>query len=175
MTGESTAYMNNIEKEINKKFGKWLRFRVNGVLIEGEKILLIQHRMAADRYFWNVPGGGLQYGSDVIANLKREYLEETGLQIEVKKFLFVHEFLEPPLHAVELYFEVTKLSGKLKVGHDPELAADRQIITEVGFFDLDQIAKIRNEEKHPMFWQLNSINDIRIWKGYFNFENKCIK
>src|SRR5690606_12765840 len=103
-------------------FGERLRFRVNGVLIEGDKILLIQHRMAADRFFWNVPGGGLQYGSDVIANLKREYLEETGLEIEVKKFLFLHEFLEPPLHAVELYFEVAKVSGILKVGYDPELA-----------------------------------------------------
>src|SRR5690606_17340198 len=141
--GESTAYMNNIEKEINKKFGERLRLRVNGVLIEGDKILLIQHRMAADRYFWNVLVGGLQYGSDVIANLKREYLEETGLEIEVKKFLFVHEFLEPPLHAVELYFEVTNLNGKLRVGHDPELAEDRQIITQVGYFDLDQIAQIK--------------------------------
>jgi ADP-ribose pyrophosphatase YjhB (NUDIX family) len=167
--------MNNIEKEIEKKFGERLRLRVNGILFQGEKILLIKHQMAAGRYFWNVPGGGMDYGSDAIENLKREYMEETGLNIEVKKFLFVHEFLEPPLHAVELFFEVIKLNGNLRDGYDPELAHDRQIITDKGFFTVEEINKIKKEEKHRLFWELNSINDIRIWKGYFYFENKCIK
>lgn len=167
--------MHNIEREIEKKFGGRLRLRVNGVLIEEDKILMIQHRMGNDRHFWNVPGGGMHYGSDAVENLKREFLEETGLVIEVKKFLYVYEYLAPPLHAVELYFEVVKLNGNLMVGKDPELAHDRQIISDIGFLGLEEISRISNEEKHQLFWELNSINDIRIWKGYFNFENNCIK
>ncbi len=167
--------MHNIEKEIEKKFGGRLRLRVNGLLVEEDKILLIKHQMAEDRCFWNLPGGGMQYGSNVIENLKREFLEETGLEIRVKSFLFVHEFLEPPLHAVELYFDVSKVNDNLTVRQDPELVQERQIITDTGYLSLNEIDKIKKEEKHRIFWELNSINDIRIWKGYFNFENKCIK
>lgn len=167
--------MDEIEKEIGKKFGGKLRVRVNGVLIQGDKILMIQHKMSKSRFFWDVPGGGMDYGSDIISNLRREFLEETGLDIVVQDFLFVHEFLEPPLHAVELYFEVKKTGGKLKMGKDPELEADRQIIVDLVFLRVEEISKIKKEEKHRLFWELKSLNEIRMWKGYFNFENKCIK
>jgi ADP-ribose pyrophosphatase YjhB (NUDIX family) len=167
--------MDNIEKDIEKKFGGRLRIRVNGLLVEDEKILMVRHQMAKNRSFWNLPGGGMHYGSDAIENLKREFLEEAGLDIKVGDFLFVHEFLEPPLHAIELYFEVSKENGILTVGNDPELDPDRQIIKEMVYLSLKEIHSIKNEEKHRLFWELNSINEIRIWKGYFNFENNCIK
>ena len=167
--------MDNIEMEIGEKFGGRLRVRVNGVLIEGDKILTIQHKMSKSRCFWDVPGGGMDYGSDVTSNLRREFLEETGLDVEVQDFLFVHEFLEPPLHAVELYFEVKKIGGQLKMGKDPELDVDRQIIADLVFLTVEEIGKIKKEEKHRLFWELKSLNEIRMWKGYFNFGNNCIK
>ena len=167
--------MDNIEKEIGRTFGGRLRVRVNGVLIEEDKILLIQHKMSEDRAFWAVPGGGMDYGSDVISNLRREFLEETGLEVAVKDFLFVYEFLEPPLHALEIYFEVEKIAGELKIGTDPELEGGAQIIVDLAFLNVEEIAKIKNEEKHRLFRELKSLNEIRMWKGYFNFGNKCIK
>ncbi|MBD8487704.1 NUDIX hydrolase [Echinicola sp. CAU 1574] len=167
--------MQNIEKEINEKFGGRLRTRVNGVLIENDKILMIKHRMGHNKSFWNVPGGGMDYNTNATDNLKREFLEETGLEIEVKKFLTVSEFLQPPLHAIELYFEVSKKSGDLIKGIDPELSQNKQLIEEVKFMSMEEISEIKKEEKHHLFWKIKSVNDIRIWKGYFNFENKCIK
>ena len=167
--------MHNTEKEIEKKFGGRVRVRVNGVLIEDGKILLIRHQMSQDRYFWSVPGGGMEYGTDAASNLKREFQEETGLEVEVGDFLFIHEYLNPPLHAVELFFDVRKVKGNLRLGTDPELADDRQILTHLGYFSFEQLTKVPNFEKHRLFWELNSFNDIRMWKGYFNFENNCIK
>ncbi|WP_200976096.1 NUDIX domain-containing protein [Echinicola sp. 20G] len=167
--------MQNIEKEINEKFGGRLRTRVNGVLIENDKILMIKHQMGLNKSFWNVPGGGMDYNTNATDNLKREFLEETGLEIEVKKFLTVSEFLQPPLHAIELYFEVSKKSGDLIKGIDPELSENKQLIEEVKFMSIEEISEIKKEEKHHLFWKIKSVNDIRIWKGYFNFENKCIK
>lgn len=167
--------MDDIENEITKEFGERLRLRVNGILIEQDRILMIRHRMAEERYFWNVPGGGMDYGSNAKDNLKREFLEETGLEIDVSELCCVHEFLQPPLHAVELYFEVKKTGGKLDKGNDPELADDRQIIEDLVFLTIEDLTKIKKEEKHRLFWELNSFNDIRNWKGYFNFENNCIK
>ena len=67
-----------ISKEIESKFGHHLRIRVNGVLIEGNKILLVKHRMGSSRDFWSTPGGGMQFGSSAQENLVREFLEETN-------------------------------------------------------------------------------------------------
>lgn len=172
---ESTAYMQNIEKEIHQKFGGRLRIRVNGVLIENDKILMIKHRMGKNKRFWNVPGGGMHYMENAHETLKREFLEETGLKVGIGNFLTVSEFLQPPLHAVELFFVVQKKSGTLIMGTDPELNSDSQLIEEVRFMGIDEIKAIKNAEKHRLFWDIKSINDIRIWKGYFNFENNCIK
>ena len=167
--------MDKIEKEIDEKFGGRLRLRVNGVLIQNDKLLLIRHKMSGERSFWNVPGGGVDYGSDAVDNLKREFLEETGLEISVNELLCVHEFLKQPLHAVELYFGVSFVGGRLRKGSDPELAGDRQIIDELEFLSIEELAEIKNEEKHRLFWELNSFDQLRKWKGYFNFENNCIK
>lgn len=167
--------MGHIKKEIEDKFGNRLRTRVNGILVEDSKILMIKHRLGDERVFWNVPGGGMHYGKSAEHNLVREFHEETGLKIEVRKYLFVHEFLQPPLHAIELFFEVERKDGKLYKGIDPEMLPNQQVIEEIGFMDIDQISRIPNEEKHVIFWGIKSINDVRIWKGYFNFENKCIK
>jgi 8-oxo-dGTP diphosphatase len=57
----------------------------------------------------------------------------------VGKFLFVHEFLEAPLHAVELFFQVQIIGGTLKKGIDPELAHDAQIIDELRWFSREEI------------------------------------
>ena len=41
---------------------------------------------------WDVPGGRLEDGEDVMAGLKRETKEETGLEIEILHQLCIHEF-----------------------------------------------------------------------------------
>ena len=79
-----------ISKEIEAKFGNRLRSRVNGILIHDEKILMIKHLMGNGKIMWSVPGGGMYFGQSAIVNLKREFFEETGLDIEVKDYLFVH-------------------------------------------------------------------------------------
>jgi 8-oxo-dGTP pyrophosphatase MutT (NUDIX family) len=82
-----------ISKEIESKFGHHLRIRVNGVLIEENKILLVKHKMSADRDFWSTPGGGMQFGSTAQENLVREFLEETGLKIRVEEFALADQIL----------------------------------------------------------------------------------
>ncbi|MBD3626709.1 NUDIX domain-containing protein [Cyclobacterium sp.] len=167
--------MPNIKKDITDNFGNRLRARVNGLLIQGDKVLMIKHRMGSGKSFWNVPGGGMKFGQNARENLQREFLEETGLGIEVGEYLFVHEFLSPPLHAIELFFEVFQKEGELILGYDPELGDEQQLIEDIRFLSLDEIKLIPPDEKHAVFRRINSLNDVRIWKGYFNFENNCIK
>lgn len=164
-----------IGKEIESKFGNKLRTRVNGVLIRDEKILMVRHKMSDQRDFWSVPGGGMDFGSDAPSNLKREFMEETGLEIEVGKFLCVHEFLKPPLHAIELFFEVEMNGGKLHLGIDPELESQNQILSEIAWMSLKDLKNIPQDSIHQVFWGIKSFREIGLWKGYFNFGNKYLK
>jgi 8-oxo-dGTP diphosphatase len=165
----------SMKKEIVKNFGERLRTRVNGVLIKDDKILMIKHEMGENHFFWNVPGGGMEFGSSAEDNLIREFIEETGLTIEVNEYLCTYEYLNPPLHAIELYFEVNIKEGELRLGNDPELSLNQQLIKEIAFLSVEDLMKIKKNEKHELFWNIKSLKDVRKWKGYFKFENKSIK
>ena len=94
-----------IEKEIIDKFGERIRVRACGICIEASKILMVKHLIVGKQdYLWAPPGGGMKFGESARECLKREFMEETGLDIRVGDFLFVNEFKDPPLHAIELFF-----------------------------------------------------------------------
>jgi ADP-ribose pyrophosphatase YjhB (NUDIX family) len=164
-----------ISKEIEAKFGGQLRSRVNGVLIEKDRLLMVKHQMGNGRILWSVPGGGMNYGSSAIENLKREFMEETGLEIEVERYLFVHEYLKAPLHAMEHFFEVKRISGDVILGKDPELSRENQILLDISWFSIQDLKRIPRESLHQVFWGINSLSELGLWKGYFNFENNSIK
>jgi ADP-ribose pyrophosphatase YjhB (NUDIX family) len=164
-----------IAKEIESKFGNHFRIRVNGILIQDQKILLIKHQMGNGKILWSVPGGGIEFGQNVKFNLKREFEEETGLQVEVQDYLFVHEYLQPPLHALEHFFSVKFMSGVLKLGRDPELRSEVQILSEIRWMDIKDIHSLSQNSLHQIFWGINSLKDLGLYRGYFNFENNSIK
>lgn len=164
-----------ISKEIESKFGNRLRIRVNGILIEENKILMVKHKMSSELDFWSTPGGGMQFGSSVQQNLCREFLEETGLQISVGKFIFINEFLNPPLHALECFFEVKRISGNATLGKDPELGENSQILSEIRWMTFSELQSIDKKNIHPLFLGIKSLEELVLCKGYFNFENNYLK
>ncbi|GAA4296920.1 NUDIX hydrolase [Nibribacter koreensis] len=139
------------------------RVRVCGLLVQDNTLLLARHTAAFGAgSFWIPPGGGLDYGEKVKDCLTREFEEETGLAIEVGRFLYLHEFLRPPLHAIELFFEVKQVSGELKLGHDPEHGQDAQLLEEVRFISVRDMYKMHPEELHPVLHGLVNIDDLYI-------------
>ena len=61
---------------------------VQGVIVDGAGRVLLGRRSAdPGRGLWDVPGGFLDEGEDAIAGLRREILEETGLEVDVGRFL----------------------------------------------------------------------------------------
>lgn len=164
-----------ISKEIESKFGNQLRIRVNGVLIEESKVLMVKHKMSSERDFWCTPGGGMQFGSPAQANLAREFLEETGLIVSVEEFLCIHEYLDAPLHALECFFKVTRIAGDATLGKDPELAPENQILSEIKWMTLSELQSLDKKSIHPLFLGIKSLEELVLCKGYFNFENKYLK
>lgn len=160
-----------MEKNIIKKFGNQLRVRVCGILVEDDRILLVRHRsLGPAGTLWAPPGGGMLFGMSASENLIREFKEETGLAIEVGQFLFVHEFLTPPLHAIELFFEVGRVGGQLKTGSDPEMDQDEQIIEKVAFVSFPDLIEMDGKKIHQVLRGCASYDEIFQKKGYLKIK-----
>jgi 8-oxo-dGTP diphosphatase len=123
---------------------------------------MVRHRFG-DRDLWSFPGGGLEFGETLEFALKREFLEETGLNIQPQQFAFGCEFLNQPLHAIELYFQVAEVSGKLITGSDPEL----QLIEEVKFLTPMEIKNIPRELLHGIFRKCEDASELRQLNGFY--------
>jgi 8-oxo-dGTP diphosphatase len=91
-----------------------VRLRVNGILQHDDAVLLVRLQSpVTDELVWMPPGGGVEFGESMTDALKREFCEETGLQVRVATLAFVNELIEPPFHAVEFYFNVHRAAGDL--------------------------------------------------------------
>jgi 8-oxo-dGTP diphosphatase len=140
-----------MNENIEKAFGHKLRVRPCGIVIEDGKILLIKHQAINQLgYFWSPPGGGLQFGEKIDDCLKREFKEETNLDISVIEFIGLYEYLHMPLHAVELFYHCKIENGYAKLGEDPELLPQQQIIKEINYFSLDEVKQMPEGSVHPM-------------------------
>jgi 8-oxo-dGTP diphosphatase len=161
--------MSQIQQEINQTFGNKLRIRVCGICFKENSILLIKHEPLGEKgYLWAPPGGGMEYNENAKECLRREMLEETGLVVEVKKLLFVHEYINSPLHALELFFLTEIIDGELIKGFDPEMPKEHQIIKEVAFIDLEEISKMDLKVLHGLFSKAKSKTEILQLQGYLN-------
>jgi 8-oxo-dGTP diphosphatase len=129
-----------MNQEIINQYGNQLRVRVCGICVKDNKILLINHSGMNDcGEFWSPPGGGIKFGETIEDCLKREFYEETNTVIAVGKFLKINEFIIPPLHAIEIFYEVEILSGEIKIGFDPEMK--EQIIKDVKWLSFEEVLK----------------------------------
>ncbi|MCC5932003.1 MAG: NUDIX hydrolase [Cyclobacteriaceae bacterium] len=158
-------------QEIADAFGNHLRVRVCGICLQGDSILLVKHTaLAESKYFWSPPGGGMHFASSAGENLKREFIEETGLEVKVNDLLVVHEFLRPPLHAVELFFHVEITGGTLRKGSDPEMPYDKQLINEVCFVPFAQLIDDEENRFHNIFSLCSHPDELLQYRGYVLFD-----
>ena len=153
---------------IAAKFGHRLRVRVNGILVENDRMLMVRHKgLGKMGHLWLPPGGGMEYGSSSIENLKREFLEETGIEVDVKQHLFTCEFIETPLHAIELFFSVIRKDGVIGKGFDPELEQKDQIMDEPRFLSVEDLRQLPDDTLHAAFRGFTHMDDLLSKRGYF--------
>jgi len=161
--------MDNLNTELIKNFGNKIRVRVCGILVQDGKILLVKHHsLGKAGYLWAPPGGGVNFGETVEDSLKREFAEETGLTIEIENFLFINEYLEPPLHGIELFFKVRLTGGRLITGIDPEMGHN-QIIKEVKFMDEVMLKAEPSGALHSILTITSSLQELINLRGYYKY------
>lgn len=121
-----------------------VRTRGCAIVLKSDALLLVRQNVPTRRDpVWLAPGGEVELGETARDAAKRETLEETGIVIEPIRLVAIHEFIEPPYHAVELYFSSEIIGGSLIVGSDPEYGDNDQHIMEAEFVPIGQLKDLK--------------------------------
>ena len=88
--------------------------RVYGILINEEKQLLVSDEFIRGNYYTKFPGGGLEFGEGTRDCLKREFIEELNLKVEVLEHLYTTDFYQesafrPGDQIISIYYLVKPL------------------------------------------------------------------
>jgi 8-oxo-dGTP diphosphatase len=150
-----------------ENYGKRLRIRVCGLCWQGNQLLMVNHKMGKNHTFWAPPGGGIEFGELAEEALIREFREETHAMVKPVRFMFACEFLQSPLHAIELFFEVQQIHGNIKTGYDPESPHNHQLISKVTYLDFDALMAINEDERHGIFKFVKNATEMKKLTGFY--------
>jgi ADP-ribose pyrophosphatase YjhB (NUDIX family) len=117
------------------------RIAVRAVILHENRLLLVNAWPAGMSDLWCVPGGGVEPGTSLPDNLRREVHEETGLTVAVGDPCLVNEFHDPAssFHQVDVYFRCAIADGTL---HD-DWTDPEGIVTKRRFFAQSEMTGIR--------------------------------
>ncbi|MBK7434969.1 MAG: NUDIX domain-containing protein [Chitinophagaceae bacterium] len=83
--------------------------RVYGILINEHRQVLVSDELIRGAYITKFPGGGLEPGEGTRDCLKREFMEEMGLNVEVEDHLYTTDFYQrsafhPDHQIISIYY-----------------------------------------------------------------------
>lgn len=106
--------------------------RVYGLWLQDGQVLVSEERIKGKSYF-KFPGGGLELGEGIADCLKREWMEELGLDIQVLQHVYTTDFFQPSAfddsQVISIYYLVQPLLPESY--HFPETGAERFIFMPV--------------------------------------------
>src|SRR5947209_4872939 len=85
--------------------------RVYGILINEQGQLLVSDEYIRGNYYTKFPGGGLEFGEGTRECLRREFLEEMNLKVEVGEHLYTTDYFQmsafnPDHQIISIYYRV---------------------------------------------------------------------
>ncbi|MEA2487757.1 MAG: 8-oxo-dGTP diphosphatase [Actinomycetota bacterium] len=104
---------------------------VGAIVIDDDKLLMIRRGVEPGRGLWTIPGGRVEHGELLAQALRREVLEETGLEVEPGDLVGILEVPGAP-HYVILDFYATLTGGR-------ELSAQQEEVAEARWVPLPEV------------------------------------
>jgi len=71
-----------------------ITIRIYGLLLNQNKQVLVIKERTPELEFIKFPGGGLEFGEGPIECIKREFIEETGIEVDVIKHFYTTDFFQ---------------------------------------------------------------------------------
>lgn len=101
-----------------------LNIRVYGLLINQQNEILLVDEQIDDFKFTKFPGGGLELGEGTADCLKREFMEECNLAIDVKAHYYTTDFFQqsafrPTDQLISIYYKVEPLQFPIEINLEP--------------------------------------------------------
>jgi len=101
--------------------------RIYGLLVKNN-LVLITDELIGNKMITKFPGGGLEFGEGSVDCLKREFIEEMNLEIEVKSHFYTTEFFVPSAfddsQIISIYYLVNANDAELtdvsRFNHDKQ-------------------------------------------------------
>ena len=115
---------------------KKTRIRVAALVVRDGKILLAEHEKGGRRY-WLLPGGGMEYGESVEETLKRELVEEAGLEIEVGDLLWVVDSIPGDRHRHVLNLILSAEAKTTELAPTPD-----RVLRDVRWKDIEELESL---------------------------------
>ena len=110
--------------------------RVTGILIENNNILIVQQNLSESRA-WSLPEGRLERGESLEQGLKRELKEETGLDVQVERLLYLCDVNASENTILHITFLLKRIGGEITL---PTNEYDANPIHDVRFVPIDELS-----------------------------------
>ena len=91
---------------------------VDGVYVKNGKILLVKRNVEPFKNYWHLVGGHVEENESIKHALKREFKEETGLNIEVGAIIDFRTEKTSDRTKIILVLKVTYATGKIKINRE---------------------------------------------------------
>lgn len=117
--------------------------RITGILIENNEILLVQQKLS-DKRNWSLPGGRLERGETLSQGLIREMKEETGLDVEIVRMLYLCDVAASSNTILHITFLIKRIGGEIEL---PSNEFDENPIHDVKFVPISELVQYGFSEK----------------------------
>ena len=112
-------------------------YKARGIIYYDGKLLLVRNKSSEN--FWCLPGGNINQGESIVEALKRELVEETGIEPILGNLLYIHQIKGPNGYGIpEFLFHIQ--NGKDYLSLDISKSSHGELeLAEIGFKELGSL------------------------------------